>query len=98
MELDAGNDKGREYNVEALHDSVVYARKLESGYLPGLFYLVSWKGYLKEENTCKSASAVQHLKKLIRSFYNNHSNKSIAIFKAIDTAPPMARPTIRPTN
>ena len=38
-ELDAGNDSG-EYEVEAICDSAVYARKSESGHLPGLYYLV----------------------------------------------------------
>ena len=49
-ELDAGDNSGK-YKVEAIWDSAVYARELESGHLPGLYYLVFWKGYLKEENT-----------------------------------------------
>ena len=47
-ELDG--DKGK-YVVEAIRDSAVYARELESGHLPGLYYLVSWKRYPEEENT-----------------------------------------------
>lgn len=39
----------KEYEVEKIHDNKIYALKLES-YLPGLYYLVSWKGYPKEEN------------------------------------------------
>ena len=39
-ELDAGNE-GSEYKVEAIWDSAVYVRGSESGYLPGLYYLVS---------------------------------------------------------
>ena len=38
--LDAGNKNG-EYEVEVIRDSKVYARELESGHLPGLYYLVS---------------------------------------------------------
>ena len=49
-ELDAGEDSG-EYEVEAIRDSAVYARESESGHLPGLYYLVFWKGYPEEENT-----------------------------------------------
>ena len=49
-ELDAGDNSG-EYEVEAIRDSAVYARESESGHLPGLYYLVSWKGYPEEENT-----------------------------------------------
>ena len=49
--LNAGRNKGGEYKVEAIYDSAVYARELESGYLPRLYYLVSWKSYLEKENT-----------------------------------------------
>ena len=50
LELDAGNNS-KEYEVEAIRDSAVYANKSESGHLLGLYYLVVWKGYPKEENT-----------------------------------------------
>ena len=95
LELEAGNSK--EYEVEAIWDSVVYASKLESGQLPGLYYLVAWKRYPKEENTWEPSSAVQHLKKLINSFHKDHPEKPIATFPSINSAPPMARPTVRPT-
>ena len=39
-ELDASDNSG-EYKVEAIWDSAVYARELELGHLPGLYYLVS---------------------------------------------------------
>ena len=42
-ELDIDNK--REYKVKAIWDSAVYARESKSGYLPGLYYLVSWKRY-----------------------------------------------------
>ncbi len=43
---------GEEYEVEAIRDNMVYTKELDSGHhLPGLYYLVSWKGYLEEENT-----------------------------------------------
>ena len=57
-ELDAGDDDSGEYEVEAIRDSEVYVRKSESGHLPGLYYLVSWKEYPEEENTCEPTSAV----------------------------------------
>ena len=38
QEFDAGDNK--EYKVEAIQDSAVYAKKAE-GHLPGLYYLVS---------------------------------------------------------
>ena len=58
MEFDAGDDGSREYEVEAIRDSAVYARESESGHLPGLYYLVSWKRYPEEENTWEPASSV----------------------------------------
>ena len=50
LELDANNKKSRKYEVEAICNSAVYAREL-AGHLPELYYLVSWKGYLKKKNT-----------------------------------------------
>ena len=96
-ELDAGNNSGK-YKVEAIWDSTVYAKESESGHLPGLYYLVSWKEYPKEENTWEPASAVQQLRKLISSFYKDHLDKPIATSPAIDTASPMAKPTTRPAK
>ena len=50
IELDKGNSK--EYNFEAICNSKVYAKELNSYYhLPGLYYLVLWKSYLEKENT-----------------------------------------------
>ena len=46
--LDTG-DNGEKYKIEAIWHIAVYARELE-GHLPGLYYLVVWKGYPKEEN------------------------------------------------
>ena len=43
-------------------------------------------------------SAVQHLKKLISSFYKDHPEKPTATFLLIYFAPPMARPTVKPTG
>ena len=98
MEFDAGDNESGEYKVEAIRDSTVYAKESESGHLPGLYYLVSWKGYPEEENTWEPASAVQHLKKLISSFHKDYPDKPTTTSPAIDTAPPMARPTVKPTG
>ena len=57
-ELDAGDNSG-EYEVEAIWDSTIYTRESESSHLPGLYHLVSWKGYPEEENTWEPASMVQ---------------------------------------
>lgn len=53
-------DNNGEYEVEAIRDSAVYAKE-SGGHLPGIYYLVSWKGYPEEENTWEPASAIQHL-------------------------------------
>ena len=47
-EFKPGNDK--EYKVEAIQDSAVYAKEVD-GHFPGLYYLVAWKSYSKEKNT-----------------------------------------------
>ena len=96
-ELDAGDDSG-EYKLEAIWDSAVYAKKSKSGHLLGLYYLVSWKGYPEEENIWEPALAVWHLRKLISLFHKDHPDKPTATSLAIDTIPPMARPTVKPTE
>ena len=48
----------KEYEVEAIRDSAVYARKSESGHLPGFYYLIYWKRYPEEENSWEPTSAV----------------------------------------
>ena len=58
FEFEADDDK--EYEVNGIWDSAVYARE-SAGQLLGFYYLVSWKGYPKEENIWEPASAIQHL-------------------------------------
>ena len=55
LEFKVGNSK--EYKVEAIWDSTVYANKAK-GYLPKLYYLVAWKRYFEEKNTWKSTFSV----------------------------------------
>ena len=50
-ELDTDNKDSEEYKVEAIWHSAIYVNKLESGHLPGFYYLIAWKSYPKEENT-----------------------------------------------
>ena len=47
-EFDAGANK--EYEVEAIIDSAVYAKEVER-HLPSLYYLVFWRSYPDKENT-----------------------------------------------
>ncbi len=93
IELDEGDSE--EYEVEAIRDNAVYARESES-HLPGLYYLVSWKGYPEEENTWELVSAVIHLRKLISNFHCDHPEKPTATSPLIDSALPMAKPIVKP--
>ena len=90
-----GKGEGEEYEVEAIHNSAVYARESDNGHLPGLYYLVSWKGYSKEENTWEPVSAIQHLWRLVNTFHKEHPEKPTATSPSVDSAPPMAKPTVK---
>ncbi len=91
FEFEAGDNK--EYEVEAIIDSAVYAQQANDQ-IPGLYYLVLWKSYLEEENTWEPSSAVIHLRKLISTFHKEHPEKPTVTSLPLDSAPPMASPTI----
>ena len=95
MKFDTGEDSN-EYELEVIWDSAIYTRESESGHLLALYFLVLKKRYAKEENTWKLVSVVQHLRKLISSFYKDYHDKPTATSLVIDNAPLMARPTVRP--
>ena len=56
LEFEAGNDK--EYKVDGIQDTAIYAKESVIRQLPGLYYLVSWKSYPEEENTWEPASLI----------------------------------------
>ena len=95
LQFEAGSNN-EEYKVEGICDSAVYTMELEAGHLLGLYYLVSWKGYPKDESIWEPASAVQHLRKLVSTFHKDHSNKPTATSPPIDLALPMAKRTAVP--
>ena len=64
-------DDNKEYKVEAIQDSAVYAKEVNR-HLSKLYYLVAWKGYLQEENTWKPFSAVMHLQKIVSNFHKDY--------------------------
>ena len=92
-EFNAGDNK--EYKVEAIKDSAVYAKEAE-GHLPGLYYLVSWKGYPEEESTWEPSFAVMHLRKMISAFHKDHPKKPTATSPPLNSASFMAKPSVKP--
>ncbi len=88
------NSDSEEYKVKVICNNAVYLRELKD-HLSSLYYLILWKGYLKEENTWEPTLAVLYLHKLISTFYYDHFDKPIAISPLIDSAPLMARLTMR---
>ena len=101
LEFEAGDDK--EYKINGIRDNAVYIKESTIGQLPGLYYLVLWKGYLEEKNIWKLVSAIQHLQRLVNTYHKDNSEKPIAISAPIDMAPLIARlfvlprPTAKPT-
>lgn len=55
--LEFGSQDGKKYEVKIFYNSTVYARELRD-HPPGFYYLVSWKGYLKKENTWEATVTV----------------------------------------
>ena len=90
-EFKPSNDK--EYKVETIRDSAVYAKEVDR-YLLGLYYLVTWKGYPEEKSTWEPFLAVIHLRKMVSTFHRDHPEKPTATSVPLDSAPPMAKPTI----
>ena len=93
LEFEAGNNK--EYKVNGIWDSAVYAREL-AGQLPGLYYLVSWKSYPEKQNIWEPASAIQHLQKLVTAYHKDNPEKLTVTSLPVDTALLMARPSAPP--
>ena len=94
FEFKTGNDK--EYKVDSIWDSAVYAKESATRQLPWLYYLISWKGYPEEENIWEPASAIQHLQRLVTAYHKDNPEKPIAIFDPVNTTLPMARPSALP--
>ena len=97
LQLEFEDDgKGKEYEVEAICNSAVYAKESESSQLPGLYSLISWKDFSEEENTWKPASAIQHFRRLVSLFHKANPDKLTTISTPVDTAQPTARSTVEP--
>ena len=59
FEYKAGNNE--EYKVNDIQNNTVYTKESTTSQLPELYYLVLWKNYPEEENTCELALTIQHL-------------------------------------
>ncbi len=92
LEFEAGGNK--EYKVETIIDSAVYGQQANSNQIPSFYYLVLCKGYPEEENTWEPSLVVIHLRKLINTFHKEHPEKPTVTSLPLDSAPPMARPTV----
>ncbi len=93
LEFEAGGNN--KYEVEAIIDSIVYGQQAnDSNQIPNNYYLISWKGYLEEENTWKPSSVVIHLWKLINTFYKEYPEKPTVTSLPLNFASLMARPTV----
>ena len=90
--FEPGNDK--EYKVKTIRNSTVYAKEVDR-HLSGLNYLVTWKGYLKEENTWEFSLIVMHLRKMISIFHKDYWEKPTAILAPLDFALSKTKPTIQ---
>ena len=87
-EFELGDDK--EYKVETIQDSAVYAKKVD-GHLPELYYLVTWKGYPEKESIKKPSSTVMHLRTMVSTFHKDHPEKLTATSIPLNSASPMAK-------
>ena len=92
IKFEAGGNK--EYEVKAIINSVVYGQQANNNQMPGLYYLVLWKGYPKKENTWKLSLVVIHLRKLISTFYKEHPEKPTATSLPLNSVLLITKPTV----
>ncbi len=72
---------------------MVYSKEINNQ-LPGLYYLILWKGYSEEKSTWEPSVVVIYLWKLINTFHKDHPENLIATFILLDSALPIARPIV----
>ena len=82
----------KEYEVEAIRDSAVYAKE-EDGHLPRLYYLIVWKDYPEEVNTWEPSLAVMHLRTMVSSFQKDYPEKLTTTSASLDSVLSIAKPT-----
>lgn len=52
------NDGDKEYKVEAICNSKFYIKESYGNHVSGLYYLISWKDYLKKKNIWELTLAI----------------------------------------
>lgn len=92
IESNKGNNK--EYEVEIIYNSTIYAKESEKKHLSNFYYLVLWESYPKK-NPRKIALIMLYFDKLISTFHYCYSEKLTASFLPIIFFLPMARLIIR---
>ncbi len=92
LEFETRGDK--EYEVKIIINSMVYGQHANNNQMPGPYYFVLYKGYLKKENIWEPLSAVIYLRKLVNTFYKKYLEKLTVIPLPLDSALPIARPTV----
>ncbi len=92
VEFEVGDNK--EYKVETIINRAVYGQQANSNQMLGLYYLVSWKGYLEEKNIWEPLLTVIYLRKLISTFHKEYPKKLTATSPSLNSALLIARPTI----
>ena len=68
-QIEFNENEPKEYEVESIQDSAVYARESEDGRPVGLYYLIHWKGYPESEDSWEPYAAIKHLRKMVRLFH-----------------------------
>lgn len=95
--LDKSNSK--EYEIKTICDNDICTKRSDNNYhLPGIYYLVLWKEYLKEKNTWELALDIQYFWRFVITFHKKHFEKLTAIFLLIDFALLIAKPIVKLRN
>lgn len=83
QELNTRNKK--EYKIEIFYNKKYYIKEFMD-WLPGLYFLISWKSYSENETISVHVSTEIYIFKIISIFYKNYIKKPISMFLFIGFA------------